>query len=372
MGVSSVRLLICAGGTGGGVYPALAVLQALSNKVNQVLWVGGEGGIEADMVKRENIPFEAIPAAGIHGVGLKSLPRNILRLTRGYFASRRILKSFQPDVLLFTGGFVAVPMALAGIPEQSLLYVPDIEPGLALKTIARYSDHIAVTTPESKRYFRKEQPVTVTGYPTRSNLNKWTREKAAEFFQLSNNKPVILILGGSKGARSINQAVQKSLEQLLDIAEVIHITGSLDHATAEQSREKLNSDQKGNYHLFSYLHDMGAALAAADLAVSRSGASTLGEYPQFGLPAVLVPYPYTWRYQKVNADYLENHGAAVILEDSALEEQLFPLVRTLLNDPQRLKNMKIAAQSLSKPDAAAEIAGIMVQLANKSKHKRNQ
>jgi len=180
-----------------------------------------------------------------------------------------------------------------------------------------------------------------------------------------------LILGGSKGARSINQAVQRSLHQLLDMAEIIHITGSLDFAAAEHSRDQLDPDQKANYHLFSYLHEMGAALAAADLAISRSGASTLGEYPQFGLPAVLIPYPYTWRYQKVNADYLENHGAAVILEDSALEEQLFPLVRTLLNDPQRLKNMKIAAQSLSKPDAAVEIAAIMIQLANKSKHKRN-
>ncbi len=163
-----MRLLICAGGTGGGVYPALAVLQALSGKVSQALWVGGEGGIEADMVKRENIAFEAIPAAGIHGVGLKSLPGNILRLTRGYFASRKILKAFKPDVLLFTGGFVAVPMALAGIPVQSLLYVPDIEPGLALKTIARYSDHIALTTPESTKYFKGNKPVSVTGYPTRA------------------------------------------------------------------------------------------------------------------------------------------------------------------------------------------------------------
>ena len=150
-----MRLLICAGGTGGGVYPALAVLQALSDKVDQVLWIGGEGGIEADMVKRENIAFEAIPAAGIHGVGLRSLPGNILRLTHGYFASRRILKSFKPDVLLFTGGFVAVPMALAGIPYQSLLYVPDIEPGLALKTIARFSDQIALTTTESTNLFQE-------------------------------------------------------------------------------------------------------------------------------------------------------------------------------------------------------------------------
>lgn len=354
------------------MYPALAVLQALSNKVDQVLWVGGEGGIEADMVKRENIPFETIPAAGIHGVGVASLPGNIFRLMRGYFASRRILQSFQPDVLLFTGGYVAVPMALASVPLQSVLYVPDIEPGLALKTIARYSDYIAVTTPESREYFSKNQPITVTGYPTRSNLMEWTREKAAEFFHFKNNKPVLLILGGSKGARSINQAVQRSLPQLLDMAEIIHITGSLDHATAEKSIDQLTSEQKSNYHLFSYLHDMGAALAAADLAISRSGASTLGEYPQFGLPAVLIPYPYTWRYQKVNADYLVDHGAAVILEDSSLNEQLFSVVSNLLKDPAKLETMGKAARSLAKPAAASAIAGIILQLAEKSKFRRIQ
>ena len=222
------------------MYPALAVLQALSDKVDNVLWVGGEGGIEADMVKRENIAFETIPAAGIHGVGLRSLPGNILRLTRGFFASRKILNTFKPDVLLFTGGFVAVPMALAGIPYQSMLYVPDIEPGLALKTIARYSDHIAVTTPKSTNYFKRNKQVSITGYPTRADLMGWTKQKAAQLFNLSGNKPVVLILGGSKGARSINQAVQGQLDQLLAMAEVIHITGQLDFPSAEAIREMLS------------------------------------------------------------------------------------------------------------------------------------
>ena len=219
------------------MYPALAVLQALSDKVDQILWVGGEGGIEADMVKRENISFETIPAAGIHGVGIKSLPGNILRLSNGYFSSRNILKSFKPDVLLFTGGYVAVPMALAGIQYQSLLYVPDIEPGLALKTIARYSDQIALTSSESQPYFRNHRKVTVTGYPTRIDLQKWTKEKALAQFNLSSNKPVVLILGGSKGARSINLAVAASITELINEAQIIHITGQLDYATAEKVRD---------------------------------------------------------------------------------------------------------------------------------------
>ena len=135
-----MRLLICAGGTGGGVYPALAVhnaLKALRSDV-ETLWVGGEGGMETVLVERASIPFKAIPAAGVHGVGFKRLPGNILSLARGVIASQSILAEFRPDVLFFTGGYVAVPMALAGRKLASLLYVPDIEP-----------DHVVETCPAS-------------------------------------------------------------------------------------------------------------------------------------------------------------------------------------------------------------------------------
>src|SRR5512135_1080567 len=171
-----MRLLICAGGTGGGVYPALSVLkQLMSQKPEsasddqaanhqpsadalQVLWVGGKGGMEADLVKREGIRFEAIPAAGVHGVGLRALPRNLWQVGRGFFSSRRILRKFQPDVLLFTGGYVAVPVALTARLSgrlPSLLFVPDIEPGLAHKTIARFSSCVALSVDDSKAFFPK-------------------------------------------------------------------------------------------------------------------------------------------------------------------------------------------------------------------------
>ena len=140
-GGHTVRLLICAGGTGGGVYPALSVLQALKNDAQPVLWVGGEGGMEADLVTRSGVPFTAIPAAGVHGVGLRTLPGNLLRLARGTLAARRILAEFRPDVLLFTGGYVAAPMAFAGRHIPSLVYCPDIEPGLALEIPGAFCRH---------------------------------------------------------------------------------------------------------------------------------------------------------------------------------------------------------------------------------------
>ncbi|TLN23596.1 UDP-N-acetylglucosamine--N-acetylmuramyl-(pentapeptide) pyrophosphoryl-undecaprenol N-acetylglucosamine transferase, partial [bacterium] len=148
-----MRLLICAGGTGGGVYPALAVLQSLGNEEMTVLWVGGEGGMEAELVKRQGLPYTAIPAAGVHGVGLRTMPGNVVRLAKGVLASRRVLRQFRPDVLLYTGGYVAAPMAVAARRLPTLLYTPDIEPGMALKFLARFASIIAVTTSESRAFF---------------------------------------------------------------------------------------------------------------------------------------------------------------------------------------------------------------------------
>jgi undecaprenyldiphospho-muramoylpentapeptide beta-N-acetylglucosaminyltransferase len=369
-GDHSVRLLICAGGTGGGVYPALTVLQELGNEADPVLWVGGDNGMEAELVRRQNIPFASIPAAGVHGVGSRALPGNLVKLARGTLASRRILREFRPDVLLFTGGYVAVPMAVMGIPLNSLLYVPDIEPGLALRTLARYSDCIAVTAEDSQKYFSKKKRIVVTGYPTRAELSSWTREKGLQTLGLSSDIPVLLIFGGSKGSRSINQAVVKILEPLLSRAQVIHVSGQLDWNEVLAAKLKLPEPLRKQYYPFPYLHEeMGAALAVADLAICRAGASTLGELPLVGLPAILVPYPFAWRYQKVNADYLVKHGAAKLLGNAQLCDRLLPMILELLDNTAQLGQMGVAMRALSRPDAAQQIAGLLRELAHSAPQK---
>jgi UDP-N-acetylglucosamine--N-acetylmuramyl-(pentapeptide) pyrophosphoryl-undecaprenol N-acetylglucosamine transferase len=327
--------------------------------------------MEAELIARESVPYKSIPAAGVHGVGLATLPGNLVRSARGYFESRKILREFNPDVLLFTGGYVAVPMALAGIQKESLLYVPDIEPGLALKTIARFADHIALTAPESKAYFAGKS-ITVTGYPTRKDLFRWDRVKGRDFLGLTSGKPVLLVSGGSKGARSINLAVIAHLPALLNQVELIHISGNLDWEMVQSAKEGLTAEQRAAYHAWPYLHEMGAAQACADLAVSMAGASTLGEYPLFGIPSILVPYPYAWRYQKINADYLVQHGAAKMIVNDQLMDQLLPTVENLLAHPEELKRMKSAALSLAVPDAAENIASLVEQLAEKSIQRRGR
>ncbi len=345
------------------MYPALAVVEELREGA-EVLWVGGEGGMEAPLVTRAGISFETIPAAGVHGVGLRALPKNSYELIRGYFAARRIIRRFSPDVMFFTGGYVGVPVALAGWKVPKIAFVPDIEPALALKVIGLTADVITVTTEESRKYYRDPQKVIVSGYPTRKAIRNIEKQSGKGILNLHDDKPVVLVFGGSRGARSINHALWKILDQLLMKAQVLHITGRLDWDRVEEARSSLSEDHFKDYHPYAYLHDeMGAALASADLVVSRAGAATLGEYPIWGLPAILVPYPHAWRYQKVNADYLSGLGAAIQIKDEELDDQLLPEILGLLEDPDRLRRMGEAARLSTTPSASRVIASEIEKLA---------
>jgi UDP-N-acetylglucosamine--N-acetylmuramyl-(pentapeptide) pyrophosphoryl-undecaprenol N-acetylglucosamine transferase len=349
------------------VYPALAVLQAIQTKrkLDAVLWVGGEGGMETDLVTRAGVPYKTIPAAGVHGIGPRALPGNLWQLGRGVAAARQILSSFKPDVLLYTGGYVAAPMAVAGWRTPALLYVPDIQPGYALRFLSLFARTIALTSPESGRYFNTSARLEVTGYPTRPELLAWNRSSGRSHLGLGEELPVLLVTGGSKGARTLNLPVLQTLPGLLQICQIVHISGSLDWEAVQQARAALPAALQERYHIYAYLHEMGAALAAADLVISRAGASALGEYPLFGLPAILVPYQYAWRYQQVNAEYLQANGAALILQASQLAAELLPTIQHMLAAPGRLESMRTAMRSLAHPDAAHKIGDLLTHLVDR-------
>jgi UDP-N-acetylglucosamine--N-acetylmuramyl-(pentapeptide) pyrophosphoryl-undecaprenol N-acetylglucosamine transferase len=291
---------------------------------------------------------------------------NAFDLVWGLGEAIKLVRAFQPDVVLVTGGFITVPAALAAWLQRVpvLVYLPDIEPGLAVKLIARVARRIAVTVEDSRRFFAgRGRDVVVTGYPTRAGLEAVNREAAQAHFGLETGRPVVLVTGGSRGARSLNRAVLAALGDWLKDYQVIHLSGELDWAEVEQARAALPAEQQARYHAFPFLHEMGLALAAADLVVSRAGASALGEYPLFGLPAILVPYPYAWRYQKVNADYLVRRGAAVRLNDEDLARDLAGQVRGLLSDQKRLAAMRAASKAAAMPGAAGRIAAELAAMA---------
>lgn len=348
------------------MYPALAVLDRLSAEHPglQATWIGVEGGMEADLVVKAGVDFLTIPAAGVHGVGVRRLPANLWQLLRGLFSARKILQQLKPDALFFTGGYVAVPMALAGLRLPTVLYIPDIEPGLALKFLSFFADHIAVTVEATKAYLPKSRTMTVTGYPVRATLASWERQEAYQVFEFSPNLPTLLVTGGSLGSLTINKALVHILPDLLTTMQVIHITGKLTWSQFQDVRQELPPQLAPRYRSYPYLHEqMGAAFSIADLVVSRAGASSIGEYPHFGIPAILVPYPHAWQYQKVNADYLVHQGAALMIEDADLPTRLLPLIQELVQDPQRRQVMKAAMQALAGVEAAKSISDLIVACA---------
>ncbi|GIK30288.1 MAG: UDP-N-acetylglucosamine--N-acetylmuramyl-(pentapeptide) pyrophosphoryl-undecaprenol N-acetylglucosamine transferase [Chloroflexota bacterium] len=359
-----MRLLIAAGGTGGHVYPALAVAERLLHITTDstIAFVGTVGGFERLLLEKSDVPLESIDevqAGPLHGVNPLKVVTSIFKTLAGIVQSWRILGLRKPNVVLMTGGWVGLPVAVAAWLRRVpiVIFLPDIEPALSIKILRPFAKTIAVTTEASAQYV-PESKMIVTGYPLRQSVAGAQRRQAVEHFGLDTAKKTLLVFGGSRGARSINIGLIDALPDLLAKGDlqIIHVTGELDAQRAEAVRGT------PGYHPYAYLHDdMGLAMAAADLCVCRSGASTLGELPYFGLPALLVPYPHAWRYQKVNADYLAQRGAAQILPDESLGE-LASKVRALLDAPGKLANMRAAALALRCDDAAGAIAELLLKV----------
>lgn len=320
--------------------------------------------MEAQLVDHAGLPFIGIPAGGLHGVALLKAARNGWQLLRGTLAAARQMRRERPDAVLTTGGYVSGPVALAAALQRVpiLVYLPDIEPAQSVKAVGRLAARIGATV-EDSRAFLPPQKVVVTGYPLGERITRWDRISGREALGLDAETPVLLIFGGSRGARSINRAVMANLPALTELADVVHVSGELDWAEVSAARDTWPEAVKVRYHAYPYLHDeMGAAMAAADLVVCRAGASTLGEFPYFGLPSILVPYPYAWRYQKVNAEWLAQRGAALVVEDAELAGDIVPMVRELLTDKPWREAMAMAARGLAHPEAARRLAELLLAL----------
>ncbi|NJK79302.1 MAG: UDP-N-acetylglucosamine--N-acetylmuramyl-(pentapeptide) pyrophosphoryl-undecaprenol N-acetylglucosamine transferase [Chloroflexaceae bacterium] len=401
-----MRLLLCGGGTGGHVYPALAVAAALDAPLRdaperagveatslhhtppEVTYIGGLRGMEQHIVQNESrLPFRALPTAALRGRGVRQSLQGGATMLVGLVEALRLLRQLQPDAILGTGGYVCVPLLLAAWVRRvpTLIYLPDVVPGLAIKFLAHLATQIACNVEDSRRYLppdqRKPRPLLVAGYPVQSALFTTDRATCRAAFGLDtsdNALPVLLVYGGSLGARSINRAMQRVLPDVLAMAQVIHICGQ--QGDAEWLREtasQLDAERQARYRLYPYLERVGSptmihAFGAADVALCRSGASTLAELPAAGLPAILVPYPYV--HQEENADYLVRHGAALKVLDSQMCDEndpapqggrLFSAVQRLLTEPLTRQRLAQQSRSLARPDAAHTLADALINLATR-------
>jgi len=297
--------------------------------------------------------------------------KNGVKLALGFGRATQLISGFKPDVMLITGGYITVPVAIAAWIQRIpiCIYLPDVEPGSAIKFGLQFAEKVACTT-DGSRAFIPAKKVVVTGYPVRRELREAVQLSHAEAlsrFDLTPERQTLFVFGGSRGARSINRTLMANLPELTSKIQIIHISGNLMWAEVKENENRLSEEHRKFYRPYPYLHEeMGAAFRAADLVVARAGASMLGETPAFGLPSILIPYPHAWRYQKVNADYLVERGAAVRLDDEQLPTEMLPAILNTLKDKKKLAQMSSAAKVLDKPDAAVNLAQLILTMGKRS------
>ncbi len=367
-----MKIIVSGGGTGGHIYPALTILRTIAAKRpnTEFLYVGTTRGLEADIVPKEGIPFATID---LQGFERHLTPKNFVRLGKalaGVGKAFSILRDFRPDVVIGTGGYVCGPILLAA----SLMHIPtlvqeqNVFPGITNKILSRFVTEIAVGTEEAKRYFPAKKTV-FTGNPIRAEVMTAEREAAAKDFGLDPKKLTVLVSGGSRGARTINRAMIGVLAQAAQHEEVqyIHVTGKAEYDDTMARLQDTGVVFLHARHILvkPYLYNMPAAMALADLAIFRAGATGLAELTARGIPSILVPYPYAAEnHQEYNARALEKAGAArVILNKDLTAERLLSDLAELLSEPHKLEEMAKASKALGRPQAASDIADRILSIA---------
>jgi UDP-N-acetylglucosamine--N-acetylmuramyl-(pentapeptide) pyrophosphoryl-undecaprenol N-acetylglucosamine transferase len=345
------------------LFPAIAVAQALSRKDPDagILFAGRREGIEAKTVASYGMRFAAIPAAPLYTEQVWRNWNLPLVLGAALYQSWRLLDRFKPDVVLGTGGYVSVPLitaaGLARVPivlqEQNLM------PGRATRVLARFASKVATAYPESSRFLHASKTV-LTGTPVR-----------AEFWRRKENFPerprTILVLGGSQGAHRLNQAVAEALPWLLDRPDlaVIHQTGQRETDAMQAVKAALPAPMAARYEPFAFASDLADRIRAADLVVSRAGASTLSEVSAIAVPMILVPYPYAGGHQRLNAAPYASAGAAIVIPDEEAQGRLREVLMSLIDDEARYRKMVEAMRGLGRPYAAEEVVRLLEEVARR-------
>ncbi len=367
-----MRVVITGGGTGGHVYPALAIargLQQLRSDV-EILYIGTNRGLEADVVPKAGLPLVTIATQGLER---RQLWKNFTvpaKIGRGLFQARAHLKHFRPQIVVGTGGYVSGPVCLAaflqGVPV--LLHEQNAFPGLTNRLLAILARKVCLTFPEADQYFFRRARLVTTGLPVRPEIIAAERQAGRLRLGLQKEQKLVLIVGGSQGAQSINKAMLPLYSKFSRECDVrfIHITGRRDYDSylAQVREQGIDLAVCGNISIKPYIYNMEHVLASADLVISRAGASFLAEILVRGLPSILVPYPHaTNNHQEYNARAISAKGAAILLLDRELKgEKLSQTVQQLLNDNLRLEGMAAAAAKLGRPHALEAIIKMILAI----------
>lgn len=361
-----MRIVVSGGGTGGHIYPALALIREIQKQDDKAefLYIGTEKGLESKLVPRENIDFRSIHITGFRRKLSVENVKTVLRFLKGVSDSKKILKEFKADVVIGTGGYVCGPVVYAaaklGIP--TIIHEQNSIPGLTNKFLSRYVDRIGICFEEAKQFFPEEK-VVMTGNPRASEVLNQDGKKGRASVGLKVDQPAVLIFGGSRGAKPLNEAVLKSLTEMGNKPyQVLYVTGDVHYNEVAKEVELIGNPE--NVIIKPFIHNMPEVLSGIDLTVARAGATTLAELTSLGIPSILIPSPYvTDNHQEKNALALSNHQAAeLLLEKDLTGPKLVEKIDQILTDDEKLANMKAAAKKLGIPDAADRMHHLIKEL----------
>ncbi|AEB29496.1 undecaprenyldiphospho-muramoylpentapeptide beta-N-acetylglucosaminyltransferase [Carnobacterium sp. 17-4] len=367
-----MKILLSGGGTGGHVYPALALMRRIQelNPTAEFLYVGTEKGLENRIVKEYGIPFASVEIKGFK----RSLSLDTFKTIRMFISSinqaKQIVKKFQPDIVIGTGGYVCAPIVYAasklGVP--SIIHEQNSVAGITNKFLARYVTKIAICFEEVRNDFSKyPKKVCFTGNPRAQEVSNVQKKAALEEYNLDSEKPTVLIFGGSRGAKRINDAFVEALPLLANKNyQVLMATGDIHFETIQSQLTKIKNE-KFNVSVVSYIPNMPEVFSTVSLVVSRSGATTLAELTALGLPSVLIPSPYvTNDHQTKNAESLVNKNAAKLINESELTgEKLVQTLDELMLNTNMRQEMAKNAKKMGMPDASDRIIELINEIVKK-------
>jgi UDP-N-acetylglucosamine--N-acetylmuramyl-(pentapeptide) pyrophosphoryl-undecaprenol N-acetylglucosamine transferase len=367
-----LRIIVAGGGTGGHVYPGIAIVERLRERTaTEALFVGVRGGVEEGILSRAGFECELLPGYGLRRASIARRLMFPAVLAAGVTRALAILSSFRPDVVLGTGGYASAAVVIAAIMRRTprVLQEQNSIAGLVNRRLARFADLVLLGFEQSVASLPRGTTTMVVGNPIR-NLPRCTREEAAAFFSLPASRRTVLVVGGSRGARSLNLAGADAaalVAEKLDI-QFVMLVGANDRAEVERRV----GTALARVRVLEYLDPMQHAYALADLAVARSGASSVFELAAFGVPAILVPYPFAAdAHQEGNAAPVVERGGARMIRDAELDgPRLAREIEGLVAAPERLTAMARAMKSWATPEAADRAADAILDVCKKKESVR--
>jgi UDP-N-acetylglucosamine--N-acetylmuramyl-(pentapeptide) pyrophosphoryl-undecaprenol N-acetylglucosamine transferase len=365
-----MRVIIAGGGTGGHLFPGLAVAEELKGRdaSAEIIFVGTELGIEARVVPREGYPIKFLRAEGLVGVSFARKIKAIAKMVLSVIDSYRIIKTVNPDIVIGVGGYASGAIVFLSFLKSvpTMILEQNSVPGLTNKVLGKFVDTVCITYQESASFFPREKTF-LTGNPIRTYILKGNAEAGRKLFSLDPGLFTVFAFGGSSGARSINTAMVEALNHLHDLKDKIqflHQTGPKDY---EKVREAYRmAGFKGT--IAPFIYQMGEAYAVADVVVSRAGATTLAELTALGKPAILVPYPFAaGNHQELNARRLREIGAAKMIPDRELQgETLANTIREIYMNGTLRTEMQRNSKSVGRTEACAKVVDIAMSLIRQS------